>query len=86
MTTPDQSDREEALRLSLQLLAIVGPPVVAAVERTVRAECPELVDALNRALEIEPPPIMSTPPSAEEARAVLRSRREDRRIARRSRR
>lgn len=82
----DQPDREEALRLALQLLAIVGPPAIAAVARTVRSEWPELVDALNRALESEPPPIMPTPPSAEEARAVLRSRREERRTARRSRR
>lgn len=82
MTTPDQSAREEALRLSLQLLSILGPPAVAAIARTVRAEWPELIETLERALESDVPPIGPTPPSAEEARAILRTRREARRLAR----
>ena len=82
MTTPDHDPRADALRLSLQLLAILGPPAVAAVARTVRSEWPELIAALESALERDVPPIAATPPTAESARAILRARRDARRLAR----
>lgn len=78
----DRDTRADALRIAIEAAAILGPPAVAAIARTVRAEWPELIADLERALESEPPPIMPTPPSAEEARVLLRSRREARRLSR----
>ena len=78
----DRDTRADALRLALEAAAILGPPAVAAIARTVRAEWPELIDELERALQRDAPPIGATPPSVEDARAVLRARREARRLAR----
>lgn len=80
MTTPDA--RTDALVRALEAAAILGPPLVAAVARTVRTEWPELVEALERALQGELPAVAATPPSAEDARAVLRERRVVRRRVR----
>lgn len=78
----DRDTRADALRIAIEAAAILGPPAVAALARTVRAEWPELIADLERALESEPPPIGPTPPSAETAREFLRSQR----VARRRRR
>lgn len=80
MTTPDT--RTDALVRALEAAAILGPPLVAAVARTVRTEWPELVEALERALQGELPAVAVTPPNAEDARAELRRRRAERRRAR----
>jgi hypothetical protein len=80
MTTRDH--RTDALVRALEAAAILGPPLVAAVARTVRTEWPELIEVLERALQGEMPAVAATPPSAEDARAVLRARRVERRRAR----
>ena len=80
MTTRDA--RTDALVSALQAAAILGSPLVAAVARTVRAEWPDLIEALERALQGELPAVATTPPSAEDARAILRARRVERRRVR----
>lgn len=72
-------ERADALVRTLQTAALIGPPLVAAVARTVRAEWPELIEALERALQGELPTVAATPPSAEDARVELRRRRAGRR-------
>lgn len=78
----NQDARIDALLRAVEAAAILGPPLVAAVARTVRTEWPELVEALERALQGELPAVAATPPSAEDARAVLRERRVARKRAR----
>lgn len=74
--------RTDALLRAVEAAAILGPPLVAAVARTVRAEWPDLIEALERALQGELPAVAATPPSAEDARAILRARRVERRRVR----
>lgn len=80
MTTHDA--RTGALLRAVEAAAILGPPLVAAVARTVRAEWPELIEDLERALQGELPALATTPPSAEDARVELRRRRSERKRAR----
>jgi hypothetical protein len=83
MSTGEPLDpRTDALVRALEAAAILGPPLVAAVARTVRTEWPELIEVLERALQGELPAVASTPPSAEDARAMLRARRVERRRVR----
>ena len=78
----NHDERADALLRAVEAAAILGPPLVAAVARTVRAEWPDLIEALERALQGELPTVAATPPSAEDARAILRARRVERRRVR----
>lgn len=80
--TPNRSELADALPLLVEFVSIFGPPILYAVTRAIRAEHPELIPVLERALETQPPPIGATPPTAEDGRIEVMRRRVERMLRR----